>query len=108
MGVLLQRVLYEDERGRIRNGDDGSRGALVGLDSGMGLLFDLSAAVVGMLKMAPNFVLARLSPSTYLPVTPRRPNSLRPRWMAILSIPWERSQSAFNLQHGTLSYFADR
>jgi hypothetical protein len=71
--MLLQRLLHEDERRRIRDRDDGSRRALIRFDFGVGLLFNVSAAVVGMLKMAPNFVLSRLSPSTYLSGTPRRP-----------------------------------
>ncbi|GEM_PF-5582501 len=40
-----------------------------------------------MLKKAPNFVLGRSHPSTYSRSTARGPRSLRPRWLAILSIP---------------------
>jgi len=39
-----------------------------------------------MLKKAPNFVLGRSTPSTYFPNTPQGPRSLRPRWLAFLSI----------------------
>jgi len=66
--MLLQRLLHEDECGRIGNCNDGSRCAFVRFDFGVGLLFNISAAVVGMLKLAPNFVLSRLPSLTYLPV----------------------------------------
>lgn len=83
MDMLLQRLLHEDERRRIGDGDDGSRRAFVRFDFSMGLFFNLSTSIVGMLKMVilhppapcaprrahvPRFVLSRLSPSTYLPV----------------------------------------
>ena len=68
MDLLLQGLLHEDECRRIGDCDDGSRRALVRFNSGVGLLFTVGTAVVGMLKTAPNFVRSRLSPSTYLPV----------------------------------------
>ena len=71
VGLLLQRLLHEDERGRSGHCDDRSRCAFVRADFGMGLFFDISAAVVRMLKMAPNFVLGHLSASTYPFGTPR-------------------------------------
>ena len=40
-----------------------------------------------MLKMAPNFVLPSFERLNVHKSTPRRSNSVRPRWMAILSIP---------------------
>ena len=46
-----------------------------------------NADTSGMLKKAPNFVLGRSHPSTYSRSTARGPRSLRPRWLAILSIP---------------------
>ncbi|TKB85092.1 MAG: formylglycine-generating enzyme family protein [Nitrospira sp.] len=39
-----------------------------------------------MVKTIPSFVLGRLNASTYQPRTPRRSNSLRPRWMIVLTI----------------------
>jgi hypothetical protein len=60
--MLLQRLLHEDERRRIGDGDDGSRGAVVRFDFSMGLFFNVSTSIVGMLKMVTNFVLSRLSP----------------------------------------------
>ena len=62
VGLLLQGLLHEDECGRSGHGDDRSRCAFRRADSRMGLFFDVGAAVVGMLKIAPNFVLVILAP----------------------------------------------
>ena len=39
-----------------------------------------------MVKTIPSFVLGRVNASTYQPRTPRRSNSLRPRWVIVLTI----------------------